>query len=520
MNRSLGVLIGGAVVIISSAVMMACNGKGASEDGSSAAALTISGGFSSLSLMSLPQGEDSVSLQAVTDYVVSCSMLVAPYSNDYKNLDANGAFALSIAGAVGQPIGCMLIKSGSLIGAFEFETTNSETGAALPVNSGTTTISLPTTLTVNSTSKSITVPASGISQNSSTPPAVSWVDPTGTWTISQACNLELDKATGALNKNCMTPDQTGGKIPSSVYLKTVTATNGSGDVKTGLSIWESAAARTACGDKEGVVDLPAGYTAVGGWNGAFTGGVTLDLSTLTAVNSAATYAIAQVWNGKAVCDKTAASPGTTKCSQITWTGGGWGMSAEACKLYCVLGAINNGKNENGVSQFDWTGYNGGSPAACKKRYRMNWQYNNELAADTDHNSNNGTSAGSLADGKCDAGGDGCYETGKEILVPEDRGPDSRFMFNVFHVSGNVGTLIEKKHTGKHNFQNAAQNGQISCGGTFIEKMTMVQTSGSAGQISVERTFIADLDNNLECATNSDFERMSSDTESFVLQVSK
>lgn len=521
----------GLAMTTTAVVFTACTKKSSSSD-TSTSALSVSGGFSSLSLLSQ---DSSVGLMAATDYTMVCSMLVSPYSSDAEALGADGSFALSIAGGQGAPIGCFLTKAGAVAGVFEFQTSGSDSGSALPVNSGTTSIQLPTTLTLG-TDGTVAVPVANITQNSSTAPSVTFADPTGTWTISKACKNELDDATGKTKATCMSPSQTNGQIPSSVYMQKVTATNAStSDVKTGLALWRSAAARTACGNVEGIVDLPSGYAADGGWAAAFTGGQDVDLSTTTKVNTALPYAKASIWQGQTTCGETATSSGgalqegTTLCSDLDFSSNNWGMNAAACKLHCVLNAMNRGESDNGTSYFDWASYKG-SAVSCSKRYRMNWHFQNEFQTDADFGGSSNPT-GVLSDGKCDrdangstAGvGDGCFETINgspvAILEADERGPSDRFMFGVFNVVGNVGTLIQKENTGKHNFDNGGGT-PISCGGTHMEKLTMIQTSATQAQVTVEHSFVPDTNNDAGCASNSDFAEMKERDDSFTLQLSK
>lgn len=490
----------------------ACSKK---DDASSSSPLTISGGFSGVSLMSLK--DNSVGAFAASDYTVICSMMVEPFTSGNSALNSNGEFAVTIAGASGQPIGCMIVKSGKRVADFEFtaaETgmTGATGGTGLAVNSGATAIQLPSNL--NLSGAVVTVPVANITQNSNTPPAVSWTDPTGTWSITGACQTELDSS-GSPVTNCVGA-QSADDMPTSVYLKQLEATNGSA-TKRGLAVWKDATARQNCGNKEGVT-LDSGWTATGGWAGAMTGGVSMDIS--DDAKRATLSAKAKVRmhdNGgttTAVCGKTtktggaAIVSGTTLCSEVDWTGGGWGMNAKACELYCITGALSNGGSN---PDFDW------GAATCKKRYRVRWENSNELSTDKNYGQGS-VVAGAFSAGVCsDTTFDGC-KSGSTVLFEADKAED-QYMIGELFISGNVGTLMQKQHF-TSTFQNAARNGTISCGGTHIEKMTMTQRSTSTASVTVEHSFVADLNNSSQCATNIDFLRNSSQEQSMTLKLVK
>ncbi|NUN07038.1 MAG: hypothetical protein HUU57_14920, partial [Bdellovibrio sp.] len=380
------------------------------------------------------------------------------------------------------------------------------------VNSGATAIQLPANLSLSGAV--VTVPVANITQNSSTPPAVVWADPTGTWTIAGACEKELDE-NGSPVTTCVGA-QSAQDIPTSVYLKQLEATNGSA-AKNGLAVWKDATARQNCGNKEGVT-LDAGWTATGGWAGAMTGGVSMDISSDgNRATLAAKSKVRMHDNGgttTAVCGKTTKSgggaivSGTTLCSEVDWTGGGWGMNAKACELYCITGALSNGGSD---PDFDW------GSATCKKRYRVRWENNNELSTDKNYGQGS-VVAGAFSTGVCsDTSFDGC-KSGSTVLFEVDKAED-QFMIGELFITGNVGTLMQKQHFSS-TFQNADRNGTISCGGTHIEKLTMTQTSATGASVTVEHSFVADSNNSSQCAANLDFLRNSSEEKSMILKLVK
>lgn len=501
-----------AVTASATLLFSACSKK---DDSASSSPLTISGGFSGVSLMSIEgSGVDTF---AATDYTVICSMMVDPFTSGNSVLNSSGEFSVTIAGASGQPIGCMIVKSGKRVADFEFTAaeagmTGATGGTGLAVNSGATAIQLPSNLSLSGAV--VAVPVANITQNSSTPPTVSWADPTGTWSITGACQTELNSS-GSPVTSCVGA-QSADDMPTSVYLKQLEATNGSA-TKRGLAVWKDATARQNCGNKEGVT-LDAGWTATGGWAGAMTGGVSMDIS--SDGNRATLSAKAKVRthdNGgsmTAVCGKTtktggaAIVSGTTLCSEVDWTGGGWGMNAKACELYCITGALSSGGSN---PDFDW------GAATCKKRYKVRWENSNELSTDKNYGQGS-VVAGAFSNGTCsDTSFDGC-KSGSTILFEADRAED-QYMIGELFISGNVGTLMQKQHFSS-TFQNATRNGTISCGGTHIEKMTMTQTGASSASVTVEHSFVADSNNSSQCASNVDFARNSSEEKSMILKLVK
>lgn len=511
------------VACLSAFVIMACSGGDSADGASTAAALTVSGGFSGVTMMNLTaQQAGELHAAAATEYTMICSILVDPFTSGHSDLSSDGSFSLSIAGGSGKPIGCMLTKSGALIAAVQFTTTESsmtgsaEGGSGLSVNDGATAIQFPTNLTISN--GAIAVSQSDITQNSSTAPTVTWADPSGTWSIDGVCSTEISNTTGQPVTSC--EGAQSGDVPTSVYLNQLQATHTTNGTRTGLSVWRDSAARAACGNKEGV-KIDSGWTATGGWDGDFTNGVSgssskLDLSDTTKLATAAGKAKVRMYNSQAVCGKTlktggaAIVDGTTTCEEVDWGTGGWGMGADACKLYCVMGALNEGGD---TSYYDWG-------TGCKKRYRAHWENNNELSSDTDYNGGNGTTAGKFSAGTCsDTSVDGCKDTTSgKVLFELDKALD-QFMIGELFITGNVGTLMEKRHF-TSNFPNANRDGTISCGGTHIEKMTMTQSSSTKSTVIVEHSFVADSSNAADCATNSDFLNNQNEKSSMILKLTK
>ncbi|MFV8248519.1 hypothetical protein [Bdellovibrio bacteriovorus] len=518
-------MVAGMVTAVTGTALLisACSGGGSSSP-SEDSALVISGGFSGVSLQSMqkPMAKaGGLTTFAASDYTVICAMMVEPFTAGHSALSDDGTFSLSITGGAGQPIGCMIVKSGKRVADFEFTAeeagmTGATGGSGLAVNQGATTIQLPTDLSISDAK--VSVPVANITQNSSVAPSVVWADPTGTWSITGACETSLNQ-NGIPVTSC-NGAQSAEDIPTSVYLKQLQATK-AGATKTGLSVWKDAAARTACGDKEGIT-LDGGWTATGGWAGAMTGGVSMDISDTTKLGTLTTKAKARMHPDHtntmtAVCGKTtktgggAIVSGTTLCSEVDFSGGGWGMSEDACKLYCVMGALSNGGDN---PDFDW------GAATCKKRYRVFWENNNELSSDKDYNNGNGNQAGVFATGTCsDTSFDGCRDTGSgKVLFQMEKAQD-QFMLGELFIIGNVGTVMENHHFNS-TFPNADRTGTITCGGTYIDKMTMTQTSATTASVTVENSFVADLSNHADCATNEHFIKNSDNERSMTLKLVK
>lgn len=507
----LAALIAGTSLFVS-----ACSSSGSGTSGS-ASNLLVSGGFNSLTLFNHhEQSGGNLNTFATTDYTVICAIMVDPFTTGKSTVSADGTFSLTISGGSGQPIGCMMVKSGALVASFEFSSgstgmTGATGGESLSVNSGTTEIKLPTNLSVSGAK--VSVPTTSVTQNSSTAPTVSWTDLTGTWNIAGAC-MTTTGSDGVPTKNCVAPGSIP-DMPASVYIKQFTATNGS-ETKTGLSLWRSEAARTGCGSKEGIT-LSGGWTANGGWDGSMTGGLSMNLTDDSHLHAFSAKAKVRVHGGSATCGKSTLAgggpivDGTTTCNAVDWTGGGWGLSASACELYCVVNALSSGGDQN--SDFDWTG------ATCKKRYRVNWEVSRELAIDKNFGS--GTpAAGAFSSGHCsDASFDGCKDSGSgQVLFKFEKAQD-QFMIGELFITGNVGSIMEQEHFSA-SFDNGSHNGVISCGGTHINKMTITQTSTTTATAQVENKFVADASNAAGCATNSDFNNNFSHDSSIALKLTK
>lgn len=504
--------IGALGLVVST--LSACSGSSSSDGGSSGTPLTITGGFQSLTFVPMMEDNGLFTPQAATDYTMICNMLVSPFTSGSSPLDSDGSFTLSIAGAAGNPIGCFLTKAGVIAAVIEFTAASSSFsgaagGSAYVPNSDSTTLTFPTNITI--TNGVAAVAATGVTENGTTAPTLAWTDPTGTWSITGACENGINKETGVYESNCVGAQSEGGDIPTSVYLKQVSATMG-GETKNGLAIWKDVAARNACGGVEGEVDLN-GFTDVGGWSAPFTGHTALNFSTVASVLALAAKAKAPVYSGNiGVCGETVPTPGTTKCSDLetafqtpVWGG----MSPEACMLNCVISAIGHGGGDD--DNFDF-----GSDS-CKLRYRARWENGMEYMNDKDFN-NGGAQVGLFADGECDPSFDGCKQGTTIMLEPEDRGPNDRYMFGELFINGPVGTIIQREHsTNNYRVDNSTM---ISCGGARIEKFTMVQQSATKATVTVEQTFVADRTNAVGCATNSDFARNANNESTLSLTLSK
>ena len=320
--KALGTLIAATVITMN----IGCSGGGSATGGSTGTPLKISGGFSALSLASLKPANLKMSTLASTDYTMVCSMLVDPFTSDSKSLDSNGKFTLSIAGAAGKPIGCFLTKSGKVAAVIEFTAASSgfsgaAGGSAFNPNGDSTSLTLPTTLSI--TNGVVAVDTTTIVQDGTTAPTTTWTNPTGTWNITGACQNGFNPQTGKFESQCQTASGGGNDIPTSVYMNQVTATKGS-ETKNGLSIWASSTARTSCGNVEGIVTLGTGWVATGGWNSAFTGTGSFNVSSSGAVATASSLAVAQIFNGTTVCNAAATQGQKCSASNFTGTGMNWG----------------------------------------------------------------------------------------------------------------------------------------------------------------------------------------------------
>lgn len=502
-----------ALSALATMAIVGCTSGSSGGGGSSEAALTVSGAFSNATMNVMKRTESGKLLpMAATDYVMVCAMLVDPYTSGSSALGNDGSFSFSIAGASGKPIGCFLTKSGAIAAVFEFAATSDSFsgatgGSTYTPKADSTTLTFPTNLTISN--GVVSVPTTDVAENGSSTSTQTWADPTGTWDITGFCSNGYDKTTGGYKSQCQGAASED-EMPTSVYVKQISATKDS-ETRYGMSIWKDEASRTACGGVEGAVDLGLGWTANGGWNSAFTHHTAVDLSSTSAVTTAAGKAKAQVYDGTTVCGKSVASPGTTKCSDIDFTGGAWGMTADACKLYCVINALNN------ESGYDF------SPDTCPVRYRAQWHNMRELMSDRNFGSGS-VSAGAFSSGACSSGFDGCANASSDpsivlIEVSKEQGPKNRFEFGELFINGNVGTLIRKEHF-RSNFRANSGSGGDDCGGTRISKLTFVQDSATAATVTLENTFVPDVSNAGACETNMEFLRNANSDDNKTIKLSK
>lgn len=502
------------------ATAFGCSKNSSDGDATGAASLTVAGGFSSISLLSAQGDNGLYTPLAATDYTMICAILVSPFTSGSSALDSAGAFSLTISGAAGQPIGCMLTKSGAIAAVIEFTAASSgfsgsTGGSAYAPESGATKINFPTNLTISNGTVAVDTTAI-TNEGGSGSVAGTWADPTGTWSIAGFCENKLNETTGAYESQCM--NAAGGDMPTSVYLHQISATDGV-STKYGLSVWESSTARTACGDVEGSVSLGGAWTAVGGWNSAFTGTPSVNL-TSGSVDTWAARAIVQSWTNpennqtQSTCNATVPSPGTTTCADINWTnlGANWGMSDAACKLNCIISALSGGGDSGGMN--DWGG------ATCPLRYEMDWSKSFQFQNDTDWGTT-GNQAGVLNDGHCVSSSAAvpCADGGD--ILTADR-PQKRFMFGELFISGSMGTVVSKENPRTNTYYNQNTNSSVSCTIQRIEKMTIVQTSASTAEVTVENEMLdlsADADK-AACAANSDFARWLSEDNSMTIKLTK
>ncbi|NUN06529.1 MAG: hypothetical protein HUU57_12290, partial [Bdellovibrio sp.] len=103
MIRKSHVSIATAVAAFATSTALLLSACSKMDDASSSSPLTISGGFSGVSLLSL--ADKGVGTFAATDYTVVCSMMVDPFTSGNSALNSSGEFSVTIAGASGQPIG-------------------------------------------------------------------------------------------------------------------------------------------------------------------------------------------------------------------------------------------------------------------------------------------------------------------------------------------------------------------------------------------------------------------------------
>ncbi len=263
---------------IASGLLCAMTGLGLSAcsngDGS-ASALSVSGvlslGSSSQSLQkvsALSMSEEMVSSQAVdmTLYKVSCATTTSPVQTATSTIGADGSFNVSIAGAVGQPLSCVLVDSSDdKIADFVISDSSKKDLNGNSETTSTTAFSNNAnlgTITFDPNAGEVTVPkaniASVVSANVAT--AASVFDPTGAWTIN-AVDFSLPKGVkspcASGNNSCNGP-QAGQEIYLKRWQGVVSADN---SAIFGLQVWEGANSFNTCGGKVGLTS--AAKTSLG-----------------------------------------------------------------------------------------------------------------------------------------------------------------------------------------------------------------------------------------------------------------
>jgi hypothetical protein len=190
------------------------------------------------------------------------------------------------------------------------------------------------------------------------------------------------------------------------------------------------------------------------------------------------------------------------------------MSDAACKLNCILSALNQGEDD-GSNMNNWGG------ATCPMRYEMDWGKSNEFSNDSDFNSDNGNSAGLLNDGHCASSSATAPCTDGSAILTADR-PAKRFMFGELFITGNMGTVVSKENIRTNNFFNQATNGSIECKIQRIEKMTIVLVSATKAEVTVENEMInhSSAANKAACEANTDFARWLNEDKSMTVKLSK
>ncbi len=468
------------------AFMAGCGGS--SSDGGSDA-LTISGILDqSSSMMSLVRrlsanASNYVPL-AITDYSVRCVTLSGDLSSGEGACNSEGEFSLDLENAEGVPVGCFVLKDdATIVAVMAFEASETgmsgaaqQEGSYIP-GSGTKGLNFGT-ISFDPEAGTAIVPKSQIvAEGSSGEGAASgtWADMSGDWVIQSVANAPegYEKPCPSSDNDCDGPTE-----GMTVHLAQYSATDGDGGSHTGLAIWESSSAKTTCfgsGGGEGA-ELPAGWTG-GGAVALAMNGVTTTFPGPAAVSLAE--------QGGAFCDQTS----LTTCDDIT--GGGWGMTEDQCKFYCVAG--------NSWQYFD-------EDASCGGRVHIDWNklWDATSGIDSLTPSWNGTVWSGIDADTSDSRR--VTYVNDAIVIAKD--PRARFMFNEIILKGNTGTLV-KNETEEYKVCAVGENENCTehtdCKFARNEKLTIVQTSSTAATFElVSRNKGADS-NHANCSENADDE---------------
>lgn len=233
-------------------------------------------------IQSVAKLEDSVSAMSVnlSQYKVSCATTTTPVQTATAAVGSDGSFKVSIDGATGQPLSCVLVDSnGNKAADFLISDTSKKDLNGNSQSSSTTAFKKDAdlgTINFDPNAGEVTVPATNISSAVApvTVAAAQVFDPTGLWTIGPV-DFTMPKGTKAPCANGNDHSCNGPPTGQAIYLKlwkgSIVADNS--DVF-GLQVWQGQNSFATCGSKIGLTPamkttLGADFSANGAADGLF-----------------------------------------------------------------------------------------------------------------------------------------------------------------------------------------------------------------------------------------------------------
>lgn len=477
MNR--GTFVRWIALIATIGLFINCASKNNNSDTTVvSSALTIAGSLGS------PQAKptrNKLGALAVTytDYSVRCTTLTGTPQAGTGTVNADGSFSLSITLSDSSPvaIGCFIITTGSgkIAATFAFDSGSQgigaegvgETAMSGSVSGGAGEEINFGAIEFDPDTGTAVVAESNIVRTGDDNSIVvgSWTDATGVWNVSCMISEEYE---------C--PEE-GNNF--SIYLRQLYAKDATNEVHTGLSVWESASAFSACGSTEDLdAILPTGWTSS---NASGTTDTSMNTNFTLGNLPTATEVYATSWNndGKTTCGFPV-TIGTTKCSDISTNTDNWGSgagtyTASDCQAMCVANNVWNNQS------------------TCRSRFEVDWSYTQNKAP--------GVVATEFA-----SFNNGTNQTTNSYIKRESE-PESRYVLGELKVNGNMGTVLSTKSRTSHFCKPNVSGGGCTdkaCIITENVRMSIVQSSATTATIEV--VIAAALDsgspNYSDCATDS------------------
>jgi hypothetical protein len=449
----------------SMAALLGLSGCGDSRDDGSGDTTTISGTLSlatNLKAQSNYKTAGYVPTEIGTDWTIRCMTLSDdPQSAEGTVNPDTGAFSLDLSNAGGAPAACTVLEDTTVIAEIIFEDTsttgldgNSSISGTFVAREGATGVGFGT-VTLNSSTGLAEVDSSLISQEGGSEISNTWTDPTGLYNYEMFCDENLARTT-AEYEACearLAENQQSGETSGTVFVTQYQTTDEESRTQYGISLWQSEAAKTACGG-EGVT-LPSGWTVASG-SSALT----------TALNFVGLPAKSALQNQWQMCGSSAST-----CDQVTnaqnWSKpGGSAYSNLECQALCAASNL-------------WSYGDQVDPSSvCVARVGgMNFGYTGTMTY-SQGASFIGTGTGS-----------------GQFLVKFSNEPDSRFALGRATIVGSTASIMSKREYEENDCVNRGVSGctQVTCEVIEKEKIVLFQkTDGTTRvQISSSRSLAKD-----------------------------